>query len=234
MNAMLVKAVRWLLGGRTTGIVGMSDSSNLQAWGPYYVVGAPGIGTAARNALTAAGYTVYSYTGSNSAAEIGNCDVLMLGGEAMADYTDLANRTATLRNWVTSGAGAIFQYAGHAPSPMGTTPFACRYSGGGIYFAGPHDRAWMVDTAGDPAGTVPAGALGDTWVAGVSDEFYLRWGLQITIDTVIAGVYPDGFNAAWDFNSQYVIGFGGGLYHGPIMGAYTAHGDLGHDGVAHA
>jgi hypothetical protein len=225
---ILVNICTWLLGGQSSGTILVSNDNNGAGWSGF--TDGPAIGTTARAALTSAGFTVNTYTGSDGTQAIGNCDLVILGGEGQADATNFAARRAALANWVLNDEGAILNTYFHYSNPSPITPFFL--SQGYLYFAGPHNPAWMVNAAGDPIGTPPTGAMGNTFVAGSSDRFYLYWGGQITCGAYPAFTYPDGYHGIWDFNSQYVIDAGGALYHGPIFGAYTAHGDLGHAGVA--
>jgi len=228
VQAMLVNVCRWLLGGATSGTILVSDSNNGAAWSGF--TDGPAIGTTARAALAAAGYTVDTYTGSDGTPAIGNCDLVILGGEGQSDATDYVNRRNAMANWVTSGGGAILETYAHYSSPLLLTPFFLTQ--GYLYHAGPHNPAWMVNAAGDPIGTPPTGALGSAFVAGVSDRFWLYWGGKAVCSAYPAFTYPDGYHGLWDFNSQYVIDHGGAAYHGAIWGAYTAHGDLGHAGIS--
>jgi hypothetical protein len=234
---LMVRACKWLRGGRQYGTVLVSNTAVDISWYGQTTGSQVIVGTTVRNALSSAGFTVATYTGVNPApAAIGSCDIVILGAEGQyGPYSpDFNTQKSQLKDWLTADQGAVLEigYGYHACSPATLSPMnmTAQYA----VWAGPHNPAFIYNFTGAESifGDVSVmPQFGDS-VGGLdADAFraYIYWGGGLGVSPGIH-TYPDGIHCLWDFDSAFAQGYrppSPGPYHSPAFAAYTQHGDAG-------
>jgi hypothetical protein len=234
---LLVNVCTWMRGNQSSGTILVSDTTADISWYGQTVGATVTVGTTIRDALTAAGFTIDTYTGVNAApAAIGNCDIVILGAEGQyGPYSpDFTTQKTQLNDWVISDQGGVIDigFGYHACSPATQSPF--NFTSSYAVFAGPHNPAFPYNFVGAEAifgnvGTMPQFGDSAGGIDAAAFRTYIYWGGSISVNPSYH-TYPDGVHCLWDFDSAFAQAYrppDPGPYHAPAWAAYTAHADAG-------
>lgn len=215
VRTLLVDVLRWLRGGRSTGVVGVSPAAVDYDW---YADGANElmVGAAARAAIEAAGFTVVEYTLKTADNMFAEADVVIFDGWLNAYNPDQIDVGETAPIWdyvVNQDKSILYLEGGHSASGFGSN---ASYAWGVGFF--------------ELYGYAGSESIFDNAFSGGQTFGVKQWGGRMSIGagsitSPTAGLtYPSTKLAGWR-NATAAT-------HYPVFSAYSGHEDIGSFGDA--